>query len=192
MSKERRQQKKAEKAKAKAKIRTTKFKQEQAAKSALRKKLAKAIKLMQDGVQVPDLSDEEYAYWLCHGANYMVSNEETGEWTPLFERIYEGELPEPEMVAQQVMARFQTELMNEEGLPPAVQAVVAWTLTDKNRIRVYKFEAERRVKAAQPDLDPAAVTKLAAQPHNPIVWGLLSKVKQEAILASVHGSDQLA
>lgn len=189
MSKEHRQQKKAEKAKAKAKIRSAKFKKEQAAKSAQRKKFAKALRLMRDGVDVPDISDEEYVYWLCHGANYMISNEDTGEWSPLFEGIYEGQLLPPENVAQQVMNRFEAEMMSEDGLPPTAQAVLAWTLTDKSRIRIYKFEAERRVKAAHPELDGGAVANMAAQPHNPIVWNLMIKAKQEAILASVHGSD---
>jgi hypothetical protein len=145
-----------------------------------RAKVLQAANLMRDGVEVPDITDDDYIFWLCHGANFIVSDEESGEWCPLFEGIYEGVIPEAEAVAQTVLSRYAEEINSEEGLTGIPRSVLAWTVTEKSSVRIYKYEAERRIHEKDPEANAEAQ---ARQPHNPVVWGVMAEVKKRTLTA---------
>ncbi len=174
---------KAEKQRKNRKVRVAQYREVQVQKLAHAKKVAKAAHLMRDGVPVPDITDEEYVFWLCHGANFIVSNEEDGTWAPMFEGIYEGRLPEAEAVAQTVLSRYAEAIESEETLTGVPRSVLAWTVTEKPAVRIYKYESERRMQKANPDLTTEQVTERARQPHNPTVWGVMAEVKKRTLAA---------
>jgi len=181
-----RRQKKLEKRRVAQPGRAAHYKREQTKKRTSRIahqiKTLQAVNLMKDGVQVPDITDDEYVFWLCHGANFLVSNEEDGLWEPMFEGIYDGRLPDPEAVAHTVLGKYASEMeADSEEFSGTPKTVLAWTLTEKPMVRVYKYEAERRLLEKDPECDAA---ELARQPHNPVVWGLMSEVKQRSLSAS--------
>jgi|APSaa5957512622_1039677.scaffolds.fasta_scaffold08481_8 hypothetical protein len=152
-----------------------------AVRAAIRKaKALQAANLMKDGESVPDITDDEYVFWLCHGANFLASDEATGAWEPIFEDIYaEGTpVPAPEVVAQRVMDRYSEEIASEGSLSGVPQSVLAWSVTEKSSIRIYKFEAERRLTEKDPECDAPT---LARQPHNPAVWGVMIEVKERTL-----------
>jgi len=187
----RRQKKQAAKRKARP-LRLACYKLERARRRA--KKLAHQLKtlqaagLMKDGVNVPDITDDEYVFWLCHGANFLASKEDEGLWDPLFEGIYEGRMPDEETVAQTVLDKYAIEIESDEAFTGVPRTVMAWTLTEKPNVRIYKYEAERRLRESDPGCDAA---ELARQPHNPVVWGLMTEIKQRSLEAAPEtGSDQ--
>jgi len=139
-----------------------------------------AANLLKDGESVPDITDEEYVFWLCHGANYLASDEINGVWTPIFENIYDegATLPAPESVASKVMDRYSEEIASEEKLGGVPRSVLAWTVSEKSSIRIYKFETERRLTEKDAECDAAL---LARQPHNPVVWGVMTEVKERTL-----------
>jgi len=179
----RKKAKKAEKAKRTRKDRLANFRQNQMAKIARSSKVFKAASLLRDGETVPDITDDEYVFWLCHGANFIVSDETQGTWEPLFDGIYEGTLPEPEQVAQSVISRYEDQIASEDPLAGVARAVLAWTVTEKSNIRIYKYEAERRLREKNPELDHTQIGEQARQPYNPVVWGLMAEVKTRTLEA---------
>lgn len=141
------------------------------------KQVGEARKLLEDGQQVPDITDDEYVFWLCHGANYMASDEKNGVWDPIFD-IYEGEpLPDPEGIPQAILPRYRSDFESEYPLQGSGAAVLAWTVTDKQTIRIYRHEAMRRLLEKDPECDAEAV---ARKPHNPTVWGMMAQIKARA------------
>ena len=159
--------------------------QSQAAKKAHERdhlrKLKEAMSTLSGGVKVPDISDEDYVFWLCHGANYMVSDADSGLWGPLFEDIYNGQLPDIAMIPTKVMTHFPDAFGEGGDLSGLPMAVLAWTITEKSTMRIMKFEAENRIRrshAEDPDLDVEAI---ARQPHQPQVWDLLNQVKSRSM-----------
>ncbi len=175
-----RRRKKAEKAKKKSKLRLAKYRAQQAVAGARRAKLGEAARLLKDGQSVPDITDEEYVFWLCHGANFIASDEESGLWEPLFEGIYEGTIPKAESVAQAVMNRYSAEIEAEDTLRGVPRSVLAWTVSEKSAVRIFKYEAERRLQEKDAECDAET---LAKQPHNPVVWGIFSEVKKRTLVA---------
>lgn len=137
----------------------------------------KLIREMYSGAaSVPDIDEAEYLFWLCHGANFLVSDAENGVWSPLFEGIYEGRLPDEEHLAQGIIKHFS---MDTEGTPsPEALAVLAWTVSDASAIRVYRFEALNRMKKKDPDCDAEAAIK---KPGNAVVWDLMNQVRDRVL-----------
>lgn len=134
------------------------------------------LDLMQDSSLVPDITEDEYVFWLCHGANFLVSDQENGVWDPLFDDIYEDKLPTAENVAQRVINRFG---MGEEGSPsPEALAVLAWTVSDKSAIRVYRYEALNRMSKKDPLCDAEKAVK---RPANSVVWDLMNQVRDRVL-----------
>jgi hypothetical protein len=177
---EKRRQKKIAKQKANRGDRVAAFKAEQAQRAAHRKKIVDWRGLLKGAVSVPPLSDEDYTFWLCHGANYLASDSEQGIWAPLFEDIYQGRLPPPESIAQRVLHAYQAQLEAEGKFGGIPRAVLAWTVTDRQVVSVYKHEAVRRLAAKNPGGD---VEALARSPHNPVVWGMMDQVKARSLAA---------
>jgi len=173
-------QQKAEKRARGRKARVGRRRDKHVADVVRRGKVLKAANLMKGADQVPDITDEEYVFWLCHGANYIASSEDEGLWEPIFEGIYEGRLPEPEGIAHTAMARYAEEMGSEETLHGVPRSVLAWTVSEKSAVRIYKFEAEKRIRDKNPECDAEAE---ARQPHNPVVWGIMAEVKQRTLEA---------
>ena len=142
-------------------------------------RIFRARELNKGVASVAMLSDDDYLFWLCHGVNYLTSDSEQGLWDPLFEDIYAGAMPDPEMVAQAVMTRYHDEMEAGEfgGLP---RAVLAWTVLDRDVMSIYKHEAVRRIKALDPECD---AEDQARKPHNPTVWTLMDKVRARSLAA---------
>ena len=174
---EKRRQQKAARQKATRGARLAAFRAAQAQKTAKRMKIRG---LLQDGVSLPPLGDEEYLFWLSHGANFLASDSEKGIWSPIFEGIYEGNMPEPESIAHKVMDTYHEELEGEGSFGGVPRAVLAWTVTDRNIITIYKHEALRRRKEKDPECDAEA---LARTPYNPTVWAMMDKVKARSLTA---------
>jgi len=194
-------QKKLEKRKRSRKARLTTFKGKKQLARARARKASEAAALMAGGAQVPDITDEEYVFWLCNGVNYLLSDAETGVWDPMFEGIYEGRQPEAEGVAQAVMARFADEIESPDDLSGIAQVVLAWTMTEKSNVRIYKYEAERRIQEKMrwpgnaehnPADDGLDAEALARQPHNPTVWALMLEVRERSLERVVDGSEEVA
>lgn len=176
-----RRQKKAEKQKKNRKERLARRKDREVLEAIRKDKVLQAAHLMRDGEKVPDITDEEHIFWLCHGANFLASDEEQGIWEPIFDGIYNGgPVPEAEQVAQTVMNRYAKEIDSEETLSGVPRSVLAWTVTDKSAVRIYRYEAERRLREKDPECDAEA---LARQPHNPVVWGVMAEVKKRTLAA---------
>lgn len=113
-----------------------------------------------------EMSKEEYRFWLCHGVNFLVSDEDRGVWDPLFPSVYGGALPSLDNVFQTVMARYGV----DEGEPLTAKGkmVLAWVTLPNHLVRVYKLEAERR----------AGEGYNVMRPHNPVVWGLMTELQR--------------
>lgn len=180
---EKRRHKKIARQKANRDLRVIAFKAEAAQKQAKRKKLQQALELTKDGERIPSLGDEDYLFWLCHGANYIASDGTTGVWTPLFDDIYQGVLPPAEEVAQRVLRAYAAELEAEGQFRGVPRAVLAWTVTDRSIVTIYKHEAVKRLKAKDPDCDAEV---LARSPHNPVVWTLMDRVKARSLAAGAE------
>lgn len=138
------------------------------------KALAKA---MAGAVVVPDISDDEYTFWLCHGANFLASNYEQGHWEPIFD-IYDDErLPTPEIIAQKVMGWYSAEMAQDGPLPPQPRAVLAWTMVEKPEIRIYRYQAILdQGKTAKDFENPESMIR---KPYNTVVWAIMNKVRQQ-------------
>lgn len=136
--------------------------------------------LLKDGDAVPEMTEDEHVFWICHGCNYMASDHEEGVWSPIFD-LYDGQSPpSPEDIAVTVMHQYADELEGDgwEGTP---KAVLAWSVTDMTTTRIYKFEARRRLLERDADAD---IETLLTAPHNPVVWGLMNEVKQRSMAAT--------
>ena len=174
-----RRQKKLARKKAKRKPRLEAFKSNLQEQGRLKmSKLKKALSLLTSQADTPLLDDEEYLFWLCHGANYLASDSQVGHWDPLFEDIYQGRMPAPETLAQKVMEVFHEDIMEDTDKSPIAKAVLAWTMTEVHIVSAYKQEAIRRILEKYPDCDAEAT---ARQPGNPILWSLMDMAKAKSI-----------
>jgi len=163
------------------------YRQKQALKKVRRRQLKDVVDTLADGISLPEISDEDYTFWLCHGVNYLLSDETTGLWDPMFESIYDGILPDPSIIPNKVMARFPKAFGENGDLVGLPMAVLAWTVTEKSTIRIYKHEAENRIMRVQGgDVD---AEMLARQPHQPQVWDLVNQVKARSMQVDTKGSE---
>ncbi len=184
---EKQRKKKAAKHKVARVPRVAAFKAERAQQAAYRAKMQalrqQRAEVLQSGTTVPVLSDEDYLFWLCHGANYLASDSETGVWSPIFDDIYAGEMPDAESVARKVLDNYKDALLEEDGKFGGVpRAVLAWTVTEKHIVSVYKYEVVRRLLEKDPECDAES---LARTPYNAVIWALMDKVKAKSLAAGV-------
>lgn len=113
-----------------------------------------------------DMTDTEYAFWLAHGLNCLLSDYDEGLWTPLLE-VYDGKgCLTPGEIRAKVFAHFgfpgrEQEVSNRE------KVVLAWTVQGKEVVWAYRFEAHHRIQQASPDGDAPT---LAKSPANGTVW----------------------
>lgn len=189
---EKRRAKKREKQKRKRPVRVAKREAESRVRGAALaerlKQVGAARKLLEDGVAVPDITDDEHIWWLCHGANFLASDMAEGVWAPLFEGIYEGQVPSLETIPATVMSRYSAEFEADEYMLGPAGAVLVWTVTDKTNIRIHKFEAERRIAV---DLEEAGfegdikeeARRRARQPYNGTVWAVMAQFQNTVLTA---------
>lgn len=108
-------------------------------------------------------------FWLAHGVNCLLSDYRRGVWTPLFEGIYEGHLPNSrEEIQLTVLQRFA----GQKEWAPEAKAALAWTVSSPKLLHVYWHEAMRRMQRAHPDLEPHEVEPLIRRPADGCVWDL--------------------
>lgn len=184
---EKHRQKKAAKHKVARVPRVAAYKAELAQQAAYRTRMQalrqQRAEVLKSGTTVPLLSDEDYLFWLCHGANYLASDSETGVWAPVFDDIYAGEMPDAESVARKVLGYYSEVVLEEDGKFGGVpRAVLAWTVTEKHIVSVYKYEVVRLLLAKDPECDAES---LARTPHNAVIWALMDKVKARSLAAGV-------
>jgi len=74
-------------------------------------------------------------------------------------------------------------------------------MTEKSNVRIYKYEAERRIQEKMrwpgnaehnPADDGLDAEALARQPHNPTVWALMLEVRERSLERVVDGSEEVA
>jgi len=149
--------------------RREKTKEETERKLVERRKRARANAQALKDARLPgfdDFTDEQYIYWLAHGANYLASNYEEAVWTPLFEGMYEeeGTPPEPEDLAKAVLRRWPG--AEGEDWPNQAKAVLAWSVQPKETVYTFVLECQRRLKEAG---HPRPVIQ-SVKPYQPLVW----------------------
>lgn len=110
---------------------------------------------------------EDHMFWVAHGINYLVSNDEEGLWTPMFPEIYEGKQVSPEQVVQATLER-DTEEQPE---------LIAWSAQPRETIWLLRERCKARIKSDVKDISKDEIeTKLRA-PHNPSVWSVFMDLK---------------
>lgn len=110
------------------------------------------------------MPDDQLAFWLMHGINYIVSDYDKGLWVPLIEEIYDGKQVDPEEIPRRLIAKYGGDPKN---WPPEGEAAFGWSVMDRAAVLSYKKKIKEELLKKDPDCDPET---LCVQPHNPIVW----------------------
>lgn len=132
------------------------------------------IRKRKDEITQEMLSDTQMCFWRAHGINYILSDYEEGVWTPVFEGIYDGNLPSAEEVAQLITARYQ----GVDPWPQEAKAALGWAVSDRKVVYIYYQEAIRRLKTTYPDKN---VESIALEPHQPEVWALFNYMREKVL-----------
>lgn len=157
-------------------------KQKRAAREKQRRKTYKANKVKiddnRDAVAESVFPLANQLFWLAHGVNCLLSDYKEGTWTPLFERLYDGELPESqEAITSKVMVKYSS----FKEWPSEAKAAIAWTVSSPKLLHIYWHEAMRRMQRAHPDLDEPEVEPLIRRPADGCVWDLFHYLKQHLL-----------
>lgn len=169
------QQAKRRNIKAAAKARERKHMDKKTLPPAAKPNLLNAMKISDDL-----FSDEQMAFWLCHGANCILSDYDNGVWTPMFEGIYEGTVPSSGEITQAILDKYNApDVAGIDNWPQEAKSALAWAVSDRNVVYVYYREAHRRLLAAHGG--DADIEALARAPHNPLVWALFNFLKQQTL-----------
>jgi len=139
--------------------------------SAQERALAKAKKQVTQAV--PESFDEtQHLFWMCHGVNFIMSDYESGTWTPLFEGIYEGRFPSPAEVGRTIMTHFGPD---SGTWPPEGLQAMAWTMQPKATVYVYYQVALHKAHQAKVENPETEVSK----PANTHAWETFNMLKTE-------------
>jgi len=170
----------------------TKKRQERALRDTHRRREVRAkleAKRRQGGYQpsqVPNLDqllpEPEYVYWLAHGANYLASDYQEGNWTPLFPELYTGRLYQPEELLNKTLAHYEA---NGEPRKGVQKRVLAWLLTERHLIWAFKAGMAAKVLKAYPEEDPVDMLR---KPHVGVLWEGFSQVF-DSVEEDVHAED---
>ncbi len=149
------------------KARAQQKRKQKAALKAKRRAKNKPARRPQPKTSGPTLTEAEFpeadrAYWLAHGVNFLTSNYDEGEWTPLFPEIYEGEMLDEETLS----GRLVTLAEDEDNMTAAQRAVLGYAFQNPMSHYVFKRRAEGLITEAG-DEDAEATARL---PHQPLVW----------------------
>ena len=134
-----------------------------------------------DSVEItPEIfPEEDFLFWVCHGINSIVSDYDNGVWTPLFDGIYAGVLPDAETVIQTVMDKYNQAKGGPDAWPHEGKAALAWAVSDRKIVYIYYRESLRRLTAAHGG--DADIEGKARSPHNPLVWALFDYMKNKVL-----------
>ena len=108
--------------------------------------------------------DDERAFWIAHGVNFLHSNFDEGVWNPLFPEVYEGKPIDMDRISNRLVAFVG----GAEELTPEQQVVLGYAFQDRLAQYAFKLEAERRLQE-KGDTEPEVTARL---PHQPVVWEL--------------------
>ena len=134
--------------------------------------------------------NERMAFWAAHGINYILSDYDTGTWTPLFDSIYDGTpvTLTPEEVSNTLTLKFGAPY---DRWPLTAQTALVWMMQKRDVMYVYAQNALDLLRKNDPVCDAET---LATQPHNGIVWemfsGLGKKIAADHFLKGSPESDQ--
>jgi len=118
--------------------------------------------------------DDQWQYWASHGVNYLLSDLDTGTWTPMFETIYEGAQIEPNGIAHSLIAKYGPD---NDSWTPEAKAALAWVAQSREVGFIYKTECVKRLEA-DGDKEPETTARL---PYNGTVWGVFHELKQKLL-----------
>ena len=129
---------------------------------------------------VPQISsaifpDDQYLFWMAHGVNYLLSDYTDGLWSPLFEGIYEGNVPSQDDIGLRVMEKYR----GVKEWPLEAKAALAWVVTERSVMYIYYREILRRLHSAFPDAED--LEERMRLPHNPVVWKVMSFLKDNLL-----------
>ena len=113
----------------------------------------------------------EYHWWLAHGANFLVSDYDTGEWNPIFPVYNE----EPVATPPQMLGRLYDVFGPED---PNGLAGAAWMVLEAPI--VYGYTREIISRASKDGVDMPELE--ARRPHNGIMWEyLVNQIKSKVV-----------
>ncbi|MEI6297234.1 MAG: hypothetical protein WCO84_06395 [bacterium] len=118
--------------------------------------------------------NDQWIFWAAHGVNMLLSDFDNGTWTPMFEGLYEGNVPLPGDMAKALVDKYGPD--NDQWTPEA-KAALAWLAQSREVGFIYKSECLNRLKA-KGDTDPEVTARL---PHNSVVWEVFSELKGKLI-----------
>ena len=130
--------------------------------------------------EAPPLSDEQFAFWLAHGVNYMASDYAEATWTPVLEGLYEGKSYSKEDILEALTAKYGV-----DGLlwPMEAKAAFAWILQGRAVVQAYVHAAIKSVEAKDPagSVGDSLPEELVLLPHNGTVWELFDSLKKTIV-----------
>ena len=120
-------------------------------------------------------------FWRAHGANYILSDAETGTWAPAFD-LYGGagtKPPDLNEAAKVVMDLYAGH--KSDQWPPEGRAALGWVVSSPETLTIYHMEALRRMKEVHPEDNPEhpLLEELVLEPHSPVVWGVFNSLKTQ-------------
>jgi len=168
-----------------SKERDRNIRRQKAAQKNKRKRALKSSRPVKDtALNIKKLfSNDEWYFWAAHGCNYMLSDYSEGTWTPLTEKIYDGNGPVPSL-NDLVKGMFDKYGQETEGWDVTAKNALAWLAQSREVAYAYKLECEDQISKKDGfEGDPAIE---ARKPHNSIVWNVFEELK--AKLTEVQGS----
>lgn len=125
----------------------------------------------------PVMDEEEHSFWIAHGINYLVSDETTGVWDPMFQAIYEDGDVSYDDIGAALSERYKAE-MEMNPMPPLTQTVLSWAVLDDRVVAMYVNEMVRRIMEANEGWTKEQALEDARRPHHPTVWDVMRLVKE--------------
>ena len=118
--------------------------------------------------------------WLAHGANFLSSDYDKGEWNPLFEEVYKGEGVTPEAIQKRVLTHFWIE--EEKTISDRGALVGAWA-TLQPAVAYYFYRRTLDLLAEAGEENPQ---ETVWSPHHGIVWEHLHGLGLEMLAGSAN------
>lgn len=153
-----------QKAAAKAKARQKRVHQAQVAE---KERLRLDQKAKENWPSKREFPDAEYLYWLCHGVNYLNSDLKEGIWKPIFNSIYEGQLPNPETLAQTLLASAED------------KETIGWAAQPRLVVYAMRQKALAKMRASHPpETSKEILLEKIKEPMKAEVWGVFLELRQ--------------
>jgi hypothetical protein len=107
-----------------------------------------------------------FGFWATHGINYISSDYEQGHWDPVFPGLYEGDLPEANLVESYISEHINPD---HKQFTRIGRTLLGWWFSGEAGMYALAKEAIRRAKVAGEDpLGPAQGS----------VWEMFSELHQ--------------